>query len=388
MNELTLRTETIPAAITANFEEVRKALAERLEKYDVVVTADGVKDAKSLATELNKMAGELDKRRKEEVAKASAPVREFDDRMKDLVAMCKEGRQKLIQQVERYEDETRKRCHELLRDMRQSMMEKHGVRPEFQTAVIDDLVLISNVTATGNLTAKARNTLASRVQEDKALQDQTERRLMALENSSYKAGLAAPLTKDHVHRFLFEPDEVYQAELDRLLDAEVKRQEEAERRQMERIRREEEKKAREKMEAEQREREEAERKAREADRQSDAGWERIRQKEDERRRKQDERATNAEDPLPMDRPPTGTEQVEAMRRLVEPAQPTPDADGMVSWEVTAVFVTRVKATISQSAIEAELRRVMGQAGITALDRVTARAVRDNNQTSENQHEDE
>ena len=357
MTDLTLKTENVPAVLSANFEEVRAALAARLQAYEVVVTADTVKDAKTLATELNKMAGELDKRRKEEVAKASAPVREFDDRMKELVGMCKEGRLKLIQQVEKFEDKTRELCLGLLKALRLELVEKHGVREEFQRAGFDDLVMISHVTAKLNLAAKAARELEDRVLQDKALQDRTDRRLLELENASYKAGLSAPLTRDHVHRILFESDETYQVELDKLLAAEVEREKVAQERMRAKIQAEEERKAREKAETERREREAQERA--------------------EREREEAERAKAAAVAAPeATQKPSGVEQVEAMRKLMEPAKPEPDTDGMVTWEVTATFATRVKSHVTQAAIEAELRRVMAQAGITALESVTARVRRD------------
>ena len=74
-----------------------------------VVTADTLPDAKKLGTELNQMAKHIDDRRKAEVPNVSAPIRQFDAQMKELVTMCKSGRQKLLSQIQRFEDETRHR---------------------------------------------------------------------------------------------------------------------------------------------------------------------------------------------------------------------------------------------------------------------------------------
>jgi hypothetical protein len=73
---------------------------------------------------------------------------------------------------------------------------------------------------------------------DKAIQDQTDRRLLMLENQSLRAGLASPLTRDHVNSFLFQPDEVYQAQLDRIIASEINRQNDAEQKLREKIERE------------------------------------------------------------------------------------------------------------------------------------------------------
>ncbi|MDX2349140.1 MAG: DUF1351 domain-containing protein [Porticoccus sp.] len=223
-----IQIESVPARLQVNFDEIKKHLSVELEKYDVVVTADTVKEAKSLATELNATKKVINTRRKEEVATASEPVRQFDDSMKELVSMCETGRQKILGQVERFEDVTRKKALDLLHAHREQMWEQLGVDQEFRKATYDDLATLAAVTGKGALASSAKTKLNDRIGEDKAAQDQTEVRLLVLENQSYKAGLVSPLTRDHIAVFLFSPDEVYQVELDRVLAAEVTRQEESE----------------------------------------------------------------------------------------------------------------------------------------------------------------
>ncbi|WP_372809293.1 hypothetical protein, partial [Litorivivens sp.] len=70
----------------------------------------------------------------------------------------------------------------------------------------------------------------ARATADKSLQDRTEMRLLKLENESYKAGLHAPLTRDHVNTFIFADDETYSTELSRVIAAEIGRQEATEKR--------------------------------------------------------------------------------------------------------------------------------------------------------------
>ena len=217
-----------PAALDVNFEAVKAHLSQELQKYDVVVTSDTLKDAKTLATELNQTRQQFEKRRKEEVAKASEPVKAFDEKMKELSKMCQDGRTKILSQVEKFEDETRAVVQKLLAELRDQLRDDANVLPEFHKAEFDDLAVVSNLTGTGKLTKKAIDTLTSRVKEEKAMQDQTRMRLVELENQSYKAGLSAPLTRDHVAHFLFTTEEAYQAELERIIGAELKRQERAE----------------------------------------------------------------------------------------------------------------------------------------------------------------
>lgn len=324
MNEIHIN--STPARLEVNFEELRESLADELKKYDVVVTADTLKDAKQLATDLNKTAKLIDDRRKQEVSKASEPVRQFDDQMKELVGLCKSGRQKLLDQVKQFEDETRAEALELLVDYRQELWQDLSVSPDYRTAEIKDLAILSALTAKRNLTSKARGDVRSRVEADKALQDQTERRILELEVESHRAGLAAPLQRVHIEAFLFADDETYRAKLDGLIEAEIQRQEAAERRERERI-----------------EREEAQRRREDAERQ------------------QREQAAEAERIAHEQAQQSSTEPNAAMPEQC-PAQSPESATGFEWVRVTAVFAIQVPGTASNAAIADKLREQMSSAG--------------------------
>lgn len=227
--------ESQPALITVNFDEVKERLETELKKYDVVVTADTLADAKKLATELNKNASEFDKSRKEAVAKVSGPIKTFESQMKELVAMCKTGRQKIIDQVKRFEDETKQKASELIYLLLSSEWEKQGVNAEFRSTICDDLIKLTALTKAGNLTSATTKEIESRVSANKQFQDQTEMRLLKLENESYKAGLAAPLTRAHVEAFLFEHDDIYQTRLAQVMESEINREKQAEQAMRERL---------------------------------------------------------------------------------------------------------------------------------------------------------
>ncbi|MFW1676412.1 DUF1351 domain-containing protein [Pontibacter sp. JAM-7] len=234
---------SVPAKISVNYEEVRARLEQELERYDVVVTAETLPGAKKLATELNKNAKEFDTRRKAAVEQVSGPIRMFEDQMKSLVQMCKDGRQKILDQVQKFEDETRAAVLAELTVYMDQEWTEHGVKEEFQHATIEDLIKLTALTKTGKLTASVANEVKARVQADKALQQQTEMRLVQLENQSYKAGLAAPLTRAHVETFLFADDSQYQIALDNVMASELKREEVAQERMRQKIEQEERRKA-------------------------------------------------------------------------------------------------------------------------------------------------
>lgn len=343
MQEL-IRIDYSPATIAANFEEIEARLQEYLRDYDVVVTADGVGDAKKLRTELRKQITDLDTRIKEVLKDASEPIRQADERRKELVKLGRDVDAKIKEQVDRFEDETREKARLLLHSEREKLWMDLNVNEDFHSAEFDDLVKLSAVTKKGSLTKAASDELGKRVRADKALQDRTERRLAGLASASYEAGLHAPLTRDHVQHFLFADDEKYTAELQRILDAEVERQKKAE----QRVREQAEREAQQKAEAE----------AKEAERQ--------------RRMEEAAQAEAAAPPQKTEEPPPRIPGPDNQPEP-QPATTPPNSAGQdkVAWCVVATFEVHVSPTVTRDAIKAEAQRVIEAAGITTLRNVSA-----------------
>lgn len=221
--QLTAKIST-PVVIDANFEAFKSYVAGELQRYDVVVTADTLADCKKLATELNKQAADIKSRGKAITDEAAEPITAVKNQIAAIVQMCLDGREKLMQQIKTFEDETRKLCDQLLNAARSELWVSTGVLAEFQRAQYADLVILTNVTAKGSLTAKAKQEVQARVNADKQLQDQTNMRLLMLENTCLKAGMISSLTRAHVETFLFSDDATYQARLDALIASELERQ--------------------------------------------------------------------------------------------------------------------------------------------------------------------
>lgn len=213
-----------PVVISGNFDAVKQYVSDELQRYDVVVTADTLADCKKLATQLNKMASEIKARGKAITDEAAQPITLIKDQIAEIVQMCLSGREKLTAQVKTFEDETRKLCDQLLSACRAELWGSTGVQPEFRRAQYADLVILTNVTGKGALTAKAKQEVQNRVNADKQLQDQTDKRLLMLENTCLKAGMIASLTRAHVESFLFADDASYQQRLDAMIQSELERQ--------------------------------------------------------------------------------------------------------------------------------------------------------------------
>jgi hypothetical protein len=213
-----------PLKLTANMDKVRAYFIEQLKQYDLVVTADTLADAKKLAAELNKAATDVKAKGKAVSSEALAPIEEFNTEVKGLAQLLLDARTKLVEQVKRFEDETRAKALEVLQAYLVEQGTAKGIQPEFQSAKVDDLANLSTLTSTGKLSAKAKAEVDNRIQADLNLQQQTEMRLLKLENESYKAGMAVALERRHVEAFLFADEREYSMRLASLLEAEVLRE--------------------------------------------------------------------------------------------------------------------------------------------------------------------
>lgn len=232
MKEIAI-SSTLPT-INGNFEEIKAELTEQLKQFDLIVDIDSVKTAKAMATQINKLSGEIDKKRKQITEELSAPIKEFEAMMKELKDLCQESRQNLLSQVKMYDDKRLDEVRFLLSQELQNKYAHYGVRKEFQSAKIDDLVILSHLTQGGALVKKARDAIDERVSKNKKLQEKIDTRLLTLEAICFKGGLDAPLTRQNIESFLYEnDDDVYLEKLTSLIANEVNRLREMEARKQE-----------------------------------------------------------------------------------------------------------------------------------------------------------
>lgn len=229
-----IKLNATPAQIDVNFDELETELERILSDYQQVVTADGLKDAKAQTAELNKARQALANYRKETVEQVSAPIREFERRMKALESRHEEIRQDLLGQVSKFEQEQLDAVRDTLRHALAEEYERHGVRSEFMRHGVDGLVKLSAVTGKGNLTKAAREQVDNIAEQAAEQQRIVDRRALELEARSYRAGLRAPLTADQLSDYLEADVDTYEARVEQLIEAELKRQDEADRIQNER----------------------------------------------------------------------------------------------------------------------------------------------------------
>lgn len=94
-----------PAEISFNFEELKAELSERLEYYSgLVVTEDGIKDAKADRAKLNKLRTAIDTRRKDIKKEYLKPYNDFEGKIKELTLLIDQPIAAIDTQLESYEE--------------------------------------------------------------------------------------------------------------------------------------------------------------------------------------------------------------------------------------------------------------------------------------------
>lgn len=98
----------LPAVLEFNFEDLKNALAERMELYrGLVVTEDGIKAAKQDRADLNKLREAIEAKRKEVKKACMAPYTEFEGRVKELVQLVDAPIAAIDGQLKEYEEKRR-----------------------------------------------------------------------------------------------------------------------------------------------------------------------------------------------------------------------------------------------------------------------------------------
>lgn len=109
MDEIKVVVQQEAACINFNYAEIKQQLAEQMEVYKgLEYTDDTIKDAKTDRATLNKLAKEIDDRRKAVKKEYNKPLDAFESQVKDLLSIIKEPIEIIDSKVKDYEN----RCRE------------------------------------------------------------------------------------------------------------------------------------------------------------------------------------------------------------------------------------------------------------------------------------
>jgi hypothetical protein len=216
-----------PATVDFDFEQVKQQLQSVVADYDIVVTEDSVKDAKKVAADLNKLKKEINDKLVAHAKDMEEQPKQLRAYAKELGAICDDGRTRIVEQVNQFEEKQKAVAADLLDELHAVLIAEYKVSPEFRRATFDDLIKLTALTKSGSLTKQARDELENRVAKDAAAEQKVKLRHSELENKSYRAGLSSPLTAEYVAPFIDAPDEEYEQRLQSILDREVEREKQA-----------------------------------------------------------------------------------------------------------------------------------------------------------------
>ena len=226
MNDI--QVSVIPAQISANLTEIKADLLENLKQYDIEVTIETLPEAKRMATDLNKLAGEIDKRRKDVKKELSAPVDVFNAQAVELATLILNSREKILKQVAVFEDKQKAHCKQLLQNELDTLYLESEVTKEFQTGNIEKLAILSNLTEKAKLTKGAIEKVAEIVKADKNVQNMVESRKANLSAITERAGIVGGIYDKLIDPIIREPEAVYTAKLNEIIDGIIKQQKAAE----------------------------------------------------------------------------------------------------------------------------------------------------------------
>lgn len=334
MKQLTQPTvNTTPAKVEFDFEPYRAQLVEYVEDYkQMVVTQENIGDAKKAATELNKLSNSIKAGLGAHVKSLKEPADELNGYSKELQSIAQDGRSAILERVAVFEDETKAKAKELLEEFLVECRDEFGVRDEYRNSVIDDLIKLGSVNKDATkLTKGARDSVEALAKDEYSQQARYDFRVSSLENASYKAGLASPLTADDVIAFIHADDATWGDQLNMAIQRAVERQQQAERQAKEKFEREQAEKDRQREAEEKRKAEQVE-----AERKRDE-----QQRLHELQRQNEQQASQAQESFVSD---------EHKQRAAEAVKPVDNGDGTKLVTVTVTFKVKVKNEVPESAV--------------------------------------
>ena len=189
---------------------------------------ENFKVMKEAATELNKTSDFISDFRISKKDSEMKDINLFDFNLKKYCSLIQEKRETINKGLKVFQDETKKKVLEVCISFLNECYTQLNIREEFKKVSVLDMTATKFMTTTGNISKPGKDEVIARVNIVNLLQSKVDMRIMQLENECYKAGLKAPLTKEHIQGFIQAKDEVYATQLNNLIQSEVRRQKQIE----------------------------------------------------------------------------------------------------------------------------------------------------------------
>lgn len=202
MLELRMDTDlqtALPPEIGFNFEELKTELAERLEHYNgLIVTEDGIKEAKSDRAKLNKLRTAIDTRRKDIKREYMGPYNEFEARIKELTLLIDEPIKAIDTQLNSYEERRKEaKLEKIQAAYEETLNAWSGIREIIPLERILDQKWLNATTSMKSVTEDIENWV-KRVNADLLALDTVEEAYQAAVREKYIATLDVSAAMAHM----------------------------------------------------------------------------------------------------------------------------------------------------------------------------------------------
>lgn len=208
--------------IQTNTEQLKRELTIYLSKYDIEVTEDTEKEASKKATELNKLAKDLNDKRLEVSKEIKKPADTLKTSIDELIALVQEKRNDILENVNVFKEKRFEIIRSLLKAKLHTLYLEMNVSELYQVVDVESLVKETSLGKT-NLSKAAIESLESMVRKVKALEDAVMIRTLQLDMICRDGGLDFPIEIDEVSSIIEDDD--YSQKLDDMIKARFEMQE-------------------------------------------------------------------------------------------------------------------------------------------------------------------
>lgn len=122
----------VPAVINFNFDDVKIVLQEYSEKYrGLVVTEENEKEMIDVKNELGRLEKEIDKYRLDNKKIMEKPIKEFEEKCKDLIEILKNVSNPIREQLNLFEENRKKQKEEEVKILVENVIDKYGLEDKY-----------------------------------------------------------------------------------------------------------------------------------------------------------------------------------------------------------------------------------------------------------------
>lgn len=200
--------------IRTNTIQLKQELAKYLAKYDVEVTEDTEKDCSKMATELNKLAKNLDDKRKQTGAIIKKPADDLKIAIDELISIVLNKRAAILEGVNVFKQKRFEFIRTLLKAKIEELYIQYKVSEKYQVCNIETLVVEGSL-AKVQLSKSALESLEFMVIKVKKLEDEVTIREMQLELKCSSAGLITTIQLSEVENIIEDSD--YDEKLEKMI---------------------------------------------------------------------------------------------------------------------------------------------------------------------------